>query len=394
MAEYIVLRHPKKSTSARRGGLISKKMIENRNSDERPQLTYEDLDPAQAAELRRAPDVIEAARNMQTRLVRPTRRGARSVDKASWGIEAVRAHASAWSGSGVKVAVLDTGIDPTHPAFRGVKLTARNFTADGGDDMEGHGTHCAGTIFGRDVDGRRIGVALGVTDALIGKILDDKGEGSSRAIFEGILWAAGEGAQVISMSVGLDFPGQVKSLVAEGWPIEIATSFALDLYRRNLKIFEAAFASAGTEMFATKPLIVAAAGNESRRDINPAFLISASLPSTLCHLAVAAVQVEPTTGRYKVADFSNSDPTIAAPGVNILSAAAGGRLVECDGTSMACPHVAGVAALWAEKVRSGGGRVDADILKSHIISTARSDVIQDYDNGGQANVGRGMLTAP
>ena len=69
------------------------------------------------------------------------------------------------------VAVLDTGIDPNHVAFNGVNLTRRNFTAEGDDDLHGHGTLCAGTIFGRDVNGLRIGVARGVSDAIIGKVL-------------------------------------------------------------------------------------------------------------------------------------------------------------------------------------------------------------------------------
>ena len=89
----------------------------------------------------------------------------------AWGIHAVGADTSSLSGDGVRVAVLDTGIDASHPAFDGVELVQRNFTGESDEDLDGHGTHCAGTIFGRDIDGKRIGVAPHVPTALIGKVL-------------------------------------------------------------------------------------------------------------------------------------------------------------------------------------------------------------------------------
>src|SRR4030095_9575249 len=78
---------------------------------------------------------------------------------AAWGIHAVGADTSSLSGGGVRVAVLDTGIHASHPAFDGVELVRRNFTGESDEDLDGHGTHCAATIFGRDIDGKRIGVA-------------------------------------------------------------------------------------------------------------------------------------------------------------------------------------------------------------------------------------------
>jgi subtilisin family serine protease len=77
-----------------------------------------------------------------------------------WGVRAIRADMSPYSGEGVIVAVLDTGIDAAHPAFAGMELVQRDFTGAGNGDVHGHGTHCAGTIFGRDVDGLRV-VAVG-----------------------------------------------------------------------------------------------------------------------------------------------------------------------------------------------------------------------------------------
>ena len=137
---------------------------------------------------------------------------------------AVKADVSPFDGSDVVVAILDTGIAKNHPAFAGVTIIEEDFTGEGNGDTHGHGTHCAGTVFGRDVDGTRIGVAPGVKKALIGKVLGDEGGGSD-AIVRAINWALEEGANVISMSLGIDFPGFVDALVTrQGLPIDLATT--------------------------------------------------------------------------------------------------------------------------------------------------------------------------
>ena len=117
------------------------------------------------------------------------------------------------------MAVLDTGIDPSHPAFAGVSLVRKNFTTASDDDQHGHGTHCAGTIFGRSIDGTRIGVAPGVKKALIGKSAR-RGRRIERhdCKCDSIQWALENGANVISMSLGIDFPGLEKSLEEAGFP--------------------------------------------------------------------------------------------------------------------------------------------------------------------------------
>ena len=186
------------------------------------------------------------------------------AEAITWGVKAVGADTSPFNGDGIVVAVLDTGIDPSHPAFIGVELVRKNFTGEGDDDQNGHGTHCAGTIFGRDVDGTRIGVATGVKKALIGKILG-KGGGGSDQVVQAIQWAVSNGANVVSMSLGIDFPGYVSALEQEGMPTELATSMALEDYRKNVKLFEsyASFLSA-QNAFLGSTLLIAAAGNESR----------------------------------------------------------------------------------------------------------------------------------
>lgn len=298
--------------------------------------------------------VVAVAPAMPMKLIEPIARATDAQPAAGnveWGIKAVGADTSPFSGKGVVVAVLDTGIDPTHPAFAGVTLVRKNFTAAGDDDEHGHGTHCAGTIFGRNTNGTRIGVAPGVTKALIGKVLG-QGGGSSDKIADAILWAVENGAHVISMSLGIDFPGLVKRLIDSGFPPELASSRALEGYRLNVQLFEKlASLVRGRGAFSGQPtLLVAAAGNESERDVNPDFEIAVSPPAVSEGMISVAALGQGDPAGLTIATFSNTGANLSGPGVAIVSAKRGGGLASMSGTSMATPHVAGVAALWAEKI--------------------------------------------
>ncbi len=358
-----------------------------------PLIDVHNLGRTEAADLKRDPQVMAVTRSMPTSLIRPVAQNAVAAGGAApaWGVAAVGADQSGFTGAGCRVAILDTGIDAAHPAFAGVTLDEQDFTGAGNGDAVGHGTHCAGTIFGRDVGGTRIGIARGVDEALIGKVLDNQGSGDSAMLFRGIQWAMDNGAHLISMSLGFDFAGLVDYLVTQqGWPIPLATSAALESYRGNLRMFDAlmGLAQAGAP-FDRDPVVLAASGNEAQR---PTYRIAASLPAAAFNtVSVAAVEPAAAAGQYEVASFSNSMPVLAGPGVDIVSAAPGGGLATMSGTSMATPHAAGVAALWSEQLRSNGLRAGGSAIQVKLRASCRSNVFAPLD---EADVGVGLVTAP
>jgi subtilisin family serine protease len=370
-----------------------------------PEIEVATLDKTGVRDVARDPAVRALAPVIPTRLIHPVpsddeggggapRGGQTAGTGSTWGVRAVGADRSSRTGAGVIVAVLDTGIDDEHPAFTGVELVQHDFSGAGIGDRQGHGTHCAGTVFGRDVDGTRIGVAPGVPRACIGKVLGDDGSGDSNMIFRGIQWAVQEGASVISMSIGFDFPGLVAQLVEQGWPADLATSAALEGYRANLRMFDALMGVVRAQAaFSAGSILVAAAGNESRRDVSPDYEIGVSIPAAADDVVSVGALAESTGGGLTLARFSNTFPQIAAPGVNVLSAQAGTTgLVAFNGTSMATPHVAGVLALWWEDVLGSQLPPTATTVLARAI--ARADVTAISSSVDVADRGVGLVQAP
>lgn len=385
MKRYVILRHEAERAGAR--GPSAQSLSEGSG---RLAFSVERLEAKALIEVARDPRTAAITPVMPTRLIQPLS-GKPGDGCSNWGVAAVGANDSAYTGAGVTVAVLDTGIDRDHPAFAGMEIVERDFSGGGDGDRQGHGTHCAGTAFGRDCGGR-IGVAPGVERAVIGKVLGDDGSGQSDWIFDALTWAMREGADVISMSLGFDFPGMVLDMVEDGWPADLATSNALEAYRGNLRMFDAVMGVLKAQSaFGMSPLVVAAAGNESRREIRPEYRIATSLPAAADDV-VSVAAMGRKSGRYTVADFSNSLALVSAPGVDITSAWPGGGLNTISGTSMACPHVAGVAALWWEALQRTGTRPNARNITARLLASARKDVFEPGLDAG--DFGEGLVTAP
>ena len=242
------------------------------------------------------------------------------------------------------------------------------------------------------VDGTRIGVARNINRALIGKVLGDDGRGSTLWSLKAIQWALNAGTNVISMSLGIDFPGYVAKLQSLGMPPELAVNAALDGYRATIVAYQslAAF-TRGAAALGNSCVIIAASGNECLRDQDPDWELSASLPSATPGIIAVGALGQVADG-LRIAPFSNAGVNLSAPGVGVLSARAGGTdLRALNGTSMATPHVSGVACLWSEWLASRQQLSPLNVEAKLVADSSTDALAAGFD---PADVGLGLVQAP
>ena len=277
---------------------------------------------------------------------------AAQLDQSVPQIGAPRAWKAGHTGKGVKVAVLDTGLDAGHPDLARAVVGARDFTGSpsGTADKVGHGTHVAGIITGDGAGsgGKYVGVAPDAT-LLNGKVLGDDGSGQESWIIAGMEWAVEQGARVVNMSLGAMFVSSDDPMAA-----------AVDrLTEQSGTLFVTAAGNFGPE-----PGSIRSPGTAERA------------------LTVGAVDrndvLADFSGRGPLEPDGRLKPDVTAPGVGIVSALAegseiagsepsvDGRYVALSGTSMATPHVAGAAALLAGEHPGW----TATELKSVLVGTA------------------------
>ncbi|MFI5664212.1 S8 family serine peptidase [Streptomyces sp. NPDC051684] len=267
------------------------------------------------------------------------------------------------TGKGVKVAVLDTGYDTTHPDLASRVSESKSFIA-GQEvaDRNGHGTHVSSTVGGSGAasDGKEKGVAPDATLA-VGKVLSDEGYGTESEIIAGMEWAAKDiKAKVVSMSLGSDTGSDGTDPMAQ---------------------------AVNTLSAETGALFVVAAGNA----YGPGTIGSPGAADSA--LTVGAVDAGDERASFSSQGPRLGDdalkPDLSAPGVDILAARSSlvegsGSYTTMSGTSMATPHVAGVAALLAQAHPDW----TAVQLKNALMSSSKR-----LDDSGYA-LGSGRVSVP
>lgn len=291
--------------------------------------------------IRESPGVARVLGAPPLSMIRPKRIAAAALTRrTTWGLDLLgipQLWDQGLDGSGMKVGHLDTGVDEKHPALRGALAAFAEFDDFGRQvrpvprphDTDEHGTHTAGTIAGRPVQGKSIGIA---PKALLCSAIVIEGGDVVARVLGGMDWVIGQGAKILSMSLGF-----------RGWWDDFLPLTRILRARGILPVFAVGNEGPGTSR---------SPGNYPE-----------------------ALSVGAADRNRGVASFSSSDrfrrrrdpivPDLLAPGVDVISAKPGGGYQAMDGTSMATPHVAGLAALlWQAKPGASVPQVERAILRS------------------------------
>ena len=286
-------------------------------------------------------------------------------EDAAWGLIATQVTKSPYSGRGIKIAILDTGLDLKHPDFADRKIISQSFVeGQAVQDGHGHGTHTTGTACGPREPStfERYGVAC-EAEIYVGKVLKNDGSGPDRSILDGINWAIANGCQIISMSIG----GLVSVGSSYSYTYEVVASRALE----------------------QNTLIIVAAGNNSKRTYHPPIINPVSRPANCpSMMGVGAIDrnlaIASFSNGYINTEYEGGEVDLVGPGVNVYSSWPSSRYKSISGTSMATPHVAGIAALYAQANPKARGKELWDLLINNVqpLTLAARDV------------GAGLVRAP
>jgi len=287
---------------------------------------------------------------------------------SSWGINRIGALAT-WGaygarGKGVRIAVLDTGVDADHPDLKGKVTDWAEFNPDGTEvmgsvphDTDQHGTHCAGTIVGGNGSGSWIGVAPEAELAVA--LVLNRGTGTDAQILAGIDWAIDRGVDVISMSLGgLTLDMEAPDPYTEG----LLSALALGI-----------------------PVVTAIGNDGSQTTGSPGNDWFAFSVGVTDHLDRPAGFSGGRTHMIRKSSYLSPDvlpliyskPELSAPGVAIRSSVPGGKWAAFNGTSMATPHVAGAVALL----------LSATSIRDAVPDSQRAYLLQDLLTGSVEELG-------
>jgi hypothetical protein len=287
------------------------------------------------AQVAAMPDVMYVEPEQTRHTTAPASWGLDRIDQAAPSLDGAE-FGGVWTGEGVDVYVIDTGISPQNVEFGGRASFGASFVNETQPDLNGHGTHCAGTVAGETFGVARKAKVIGV------KVLSGSGSGDDAGVLSGIQWAvntAGSKNSVITMSLGGGKAQSIDDAVA-------------------------AAAAAGH-------IVTVAAGNDSSDACNYSPAAAGGKGGVITVFASDRPGSGATTDRR--ASYSNYGVCgdIFAPGSNIKSAWKGSSTATntISGTSMACPHVAGVAATLLQKNNMNGAAARAELFAIVALNT-------------------------
>ena len=308
-----------------------------------------------------------------------------SVEDDNWGVKAVGAMNSTYTGKDVRIAILDTGFDEEHPSFRKCKKS-EYFIGNSASDDHGHGMHCTGIACGAFKEGVRLGVA---TEAEIyaGKILDENKEGWPREVIMGVYWALANSCHVILLSLGFTLESNIVH------PIDPVLTRVFALANKN------------------SCFVVASAGNDSNRSADPPVILPMLSPAeNPLTIGVGAINID-----KDIFDMSNRASLLddgfmqqinfVAPGSDIYSLWSTQSKNDHqepydfrDGTSMAAAFLAGLLCLYWDKYFRLWSKIEDEnpLYRIRMEMEVSSKVLKD-SNGifwDQNDCGNGLLYAP